>query len=827
MRRVGLLLICVLTICSVIAQNQNGVVKTRGRMINGKYVPGRGLPGAIVSIKNRNDVGVKNADGSFSFPVNGKPFMVQSVNKVGYALVDADAIPKTYTYSPNPIYLVMETPEQITQDKLDSERKIRRTLQRQLQEREDEIEALKAENKISQQKYQEELQKLYADQENNEKLISEMAKRYSELDYDQIDEFYRQVSNYIEQGELTKADSLLRSRGDLKSQIEKHIKDGEIIQQEKEKVQRAESAHNYDKEEFAHRSYGYYESFKMQHQNDSAAYYIELRAKLDTTNVKWLDDAAQFISEYQARYKDALEYNDIGLRQSIIQYGEESEWTTIFYNNIGNVYHNLGDYSKALEYHQKSLEIREKALGLEHPDVATIYNNIGGVYDKQGDYSKALDYHQKSLDILEKVLGLEHPAVAASYNNIGNVYYKQGDYTKSLEYHQKSLRIREKVLGLEHPDVAISYNNIGLVYDKQGDYSKALEYHQKSLEIREKALGLEHPDVAVSYNNIGNVYYKQGDYSKALEYYQRSLEIGEKVLGLEHPDVALSYDNIGLVYNNLGDYTKSLEYYQKSLEILEKALGLEHPYVSVSYNRIGNVYDKQGDYSKSLEYYQRSLEIREKVLGLEHLDVALSYYNIGNVYDKLGDYSKALEYYQKSLEILEKALGLEHPDVAILYGNIGFEYEELGDYSKALEYFQRALKIREKVFGSEHENTLNVKNIIAYVNEIILVKDQNKMKEYVFVAQTMPGDTPAKQKGMEGEYIMLEFADWNIKEESSLYDKNEEMQGLQKSIVVMKGNDIFKLHFENAIGIQLGLKYVGVEEKNRIINTYEKWSEDN
>ena len=253
-------------------------------MINGKYVPGSGLPGAIVSIKDRNDVGVKNADGSFSFPANGTQYMVQAVNKAGYALVDADAVPKSYTYSSNPIYLVMETPEQITQDKLDSERKIRRTLQRQLQEREDEIEALKAENKISQQKYQEELQKLYADQENNEKLISEMAKRYSELDYDQIDEFYRQVNNYIEQGELTKADSLLRSRGDLKSQIEKNIKDGEIIQQEKEKVQRAESAHDYDKEELAHRSYGYYETFKMQHQNDSAAYYIELRSKFDTTN---------------------------------------------------------------------------------------------------------------------------------------------------------------------------------------------------------------------------------------------------------------------------------------------------------------------------------------------------------------------------------------------------------------------------------------------------------------------------------------------------------------------------------------------------------------
>lgn len=89
------------------------------------------------------------------------------------------------------LFLIMETPEQAMQDKLSSERKIRRTLQRQLQERENEIETLKAENRISQQEYQQALQKLYADQESNEKLISEMAKRYSTLDYDQMDEFYR------------------------------------------------------------------------------------------------------------------------------------------------------------------------------------------------------------------------------------------------------------------------------------------------------------------------------------------------------------------------------------------------------------------------------------------------------------------------------------------------------------------------------------------------------------------------------------------------------------------------------------------------------------
>ena len=173
------------------AQTQQGFVKTKGRMVNGQLVPGQGLKGATVSIKGRTAVLVNNDDGSFSFPIPETQFRVDSLRKNGYQLVDLSSCPRSYEWSANPIYIVMETPDQQLQDKLTAERKIRRNLQKQLQEREDEIELLKEQQKISDEEYRLALQKLYQDQENNEQLISDMAKRYSELDYDQLDEFYR------------------------------------------------------------------------------------------------------------------------------------------------------------------------------------------------------------------------------------------------------------------------------------------------------------------------------------------------------------------------------------------------------------------------------------------------------------------------------------------------------------------------------------------------------------------------------------------------------------------------------------------------------------
>ena len=148
-------------------------MKTRGRMVNGQHVRGQGLQGAMVVVQGGNKVVTQSSNGAFSIAVPSKTFLVQSVQKKGYQLVDADATTKPYQLSSNPLYLVMETPEQQTQDRLDAERKLRRTLQRQLQEREDEIEAMQ----VSLAEKQRMLQQLYDDQKNNEKLISGEAAR--------------------------------------------------------------------------------------------------------------------------------------------------------------------------------------------------------------------------------------------------------------------------------------------------------------------------------------------------------------------------------------------------------------------------------------------------------------------------------------------------------------------------------------------------------------------------------------------------------------------------------------------------------------------------
>jgi ABC-type dipeptide/oligopeptide/nickel transport system ATPase subunit len=137
-----------------------------------------------------------------------------------------------------------------------------------------------------------------------------MVERYSKIDYDQLSEFDQKISELILNGELIKADSLLRTKGDINervSQYKKHeainAKEREELSQRQEQLEQSEALAIQERDDLANDCYCKFEIFKMQHWNDSAAYYLELRASLDTINAEWLNEAGLFLYNYIANYE--------------------------------------------------------------------------------------------------------------------------------------------------------------------------------------------------------------------------------------------------------------------------------------------------------------------------------------------------------------------------------------------------------------------------------------------------------------------------------------------------------------------------------------------
>ena len=659
MKRIALLLIgLILAIPTVVEaqqRQQRAIVKTRGRLQDdGSVVEGRRIEDALVVIRDGAKV-YSGADGELSFSVSQVDgFYIANITKTGYTLSDADVISRPHKYQSQPMDLLLESVDELRAYRRDIERKVRRNYQRQLDLAYDRIDSLESSSTVNAQ----EIAKLRAEIDRSydlaEKYIEDMTERYLNIDFDRESDFDREISFYILNGELDRADSMLATRGDIVERVNQNLMAQKAVEQDREQV--------------AKDCYRKYEIADQRHEREEAAKYLKLRAALDPHDINWQIDAAEYISVILAEYDEALSIFESALSYAIEHYGEDHFNVGLLCGNIGKVYYYKGDLIVALDYYQKSLAKNQSNLGEWHPLVAIDYNHIGLIYSDKGDYSTAFDYYQKALAIREKVLGVEHPDVVSSYNSIGGYYAQIGDYNKALDFLQKALTIQERVTGAEHQNVAILWNNIGFVYRKLGDYNTALDYHQKALSICEKVLGAEHPDTAASYSYLGMIYFENDDYDTALSYLLKGLAVREKVLGTEHPDVALSYGNIGLIYTDKGDYDTALSYHHKALALCEK------------------------------------------VFGHEHFDVATIYNNIGYTYALKGN-SAAASLDPQSVANFERALGLEPSYTPTSNKDISAK----SDYEIALEYYQKALAIREKVYGADHNETLSTRETIELI----------------------------------------------------------------------------------------------------------------
>ena len=56
--------------------------------------------------------------------------------------------------------------------------------------------------------------------------------------------------------------------------------------------------------------------------------------------------------------------------------------------------------------------IQKKNFGEEHNAVAASYNNLGTVYHSIGEHNQAKELHRSALMIRKKIFGEEHNAVA-------------------------------------------------------------------------------------------------------------------------------------------------------------------------------------------------------------------------------------------------------------------------------------------------------------------------------------------------------------------------------------------------------------------------------
>lgn len=683
-KRLLTICLCLLLSGLVLAQTQQGVVKTPGRTVinkgKKKLVHGEGLVGATVNINGEIEVRVKDASGVFSFHAPKGKYVIKGVEKLGYQLVDEDILNKPHYVSKDRIILTMEKPLKYRESQLATAKSMNEQLSKDLKRKEKEVDEQKRKNKITEAQYEELKRKLYEQEKTGIDLIIKMAEYEAKLDYDNLNEFDRLWAECFQNGDLNAADSLLRSKGN----IDVRIRDVNLLHEANEKMrevlEQSERGEQLQNDELARDIMNYCMLFTVKNEYDSVAYFIEKRADLDGgSNFQWQVEAGTILQK------------------------------------IGYPARAMTRYNKALST-IRSLAVQEPEI--YEPLLAKVLNNIALLLNEAGNKQEAESLYHESITLFQRMAKAGSttclPYLAAALNNLAVVNLNDSSASqKVVPLLLESLNIYDN-LSQEAPEVfnakkAEVINNLSLYYQSCQQPDKCWPLLNKALSIYRQlndTTEVYDADIAMILNTMSTIISNPEQritlVSEAIEIYRR----------LE-PSCPLIYQPLlasSLV--NLATYQAKTSRMAESDNALQEALGIfrslsEHggtQYMHMAAERYyeqGIRYFEAGNYAKSKPFLEQSMDCFRSYSALSrnqclHEKAAVLDY-LGTVCYMLHQWPEADSLYQEELNInttLADSLPQEYKqDLARSYSNLSSVKLMTGDFAQAEQLARTSLAI--------------------------------------------------------------------------------------------------------------------------------------
>eukprot|EP00003_Mantamonas_plastica_P030528 TRINITY_DN7627_c0_g1_i1.p1 TRINITY_DN7627_c0_g1~~TRINITY_DN7627_c0_g1_i1.p1 ORF type:complete len:894 (-),score=218.68 TRINITY_DN7627_c0_g1_i1:3-2303(-) len=164
------------------------------------------------------------------------------------------------------------------------------------------------------------------------------------------------------------------------------------------------------------------------------------------------------------RYNLAQSLHEMNkLKESLAEYNTVVSLdprNTEAYNEIGNIYKELGNYDAAYELGYA------KAIQLAPQDYHYLMN-VGALFFSQFQLGKAIHFYKAALELA--------PNYADAYSNLGNVYIRMGRAEEAAAAHEQATKLQ--------PDNPTFWSNLGSAYYEAKDYEKSIVAYRRAVDI--------------------------------------------------------------------------------------------------------------------------------------------------------------------------------------------------------------------------------------------------------------------------------------------------------------------------------------------------------
>jgi tetratricopeptide (TPR) repeat protein len=351
----------------------------------------------------------------------------------------------------------------------------------------------------------------------------------------------------------------------------------------------------------------------------------DARFNIETTS----DGARATDKEYATQFhvpenhRDSIYLKNLNKRQTL----------GCFFNNLGNVYHEIGDLDGALA-------ALERAVGI-NPMLSESRTNLGNIYMQKGRVNEAVLQYRGALEL--------NPRDAKTYCGLGNAQMTLNQPSPATSSYQQAIQL--------DPNFVDAYRNLAALYTRQRKY-------QQALPLLNQAIALDSRNHQ-SYLLLGEVYFRMEDCERGLTQYRKALSL--------KPDSPDAYYGLGICYGKLGRSAEEIQAYTQALVL--------KPDMFAALTDLGAIYYQQENYSLAAHYFHQAAAVRPDDPGI--------LFNLGSAYLRQNRFDQAVQTYQRVLKLDPKA-GEAHYWLAV-------GYYSLQKYDLAWNHVNAARRLGVKV----------------------------------------------------------------------------------------------------------------------------------
>lgn len=535
------------------------------------------LEGVSLSVQNAGS-SISDEQGSMTLQFRtlkaGDAVQIRRVDLAGYEIFNREAV-EQWTISPQQAFnLVLCRSDRFKQLRDQYMRVSSASYERQYKQDQARLAALRKENKLQEEAYQQQLSELennYYEQLDN---LENYVDRFARIDLSELNAQEQHLIELVQEGKIEEAIQLYES-ADYLSQYTTQVNDLKEINRAQAVLAQveAEKLSARDKVQAAiNRQVQTYQLAGGRENFNKISALLKGVADADTTNL----DAVWAYSDFclnQNKFSECEKYTNIYMRQC----GDNKKAQALACLNLGRMFFTKYVFDLAEKYELEAVKL-SKEYYEENSNALTLYINaqcaLHTLYIYIGQPEKVLSFTESLKNDLEKAYkedpGEWRGKLSVFYGDLGFMHYYNNDVDNAESMFIKSYNLARQNVEVKDGSVVNVFDLMSVIitinqfYYNTGQWDKMEHYMLEELNYREESYN-KSPDKEIRYllsvyNNLSELYYNLDIFNKAHLYLDKALSLLPAYLEL-YDEVTVSYDKM-----NLYDVASQLYYKEGNIE---------------------------------------------------------------------------------------------------------------------------------------------------------------------------------------------------------------------------------------------------------------------